>query len=168
MTMWKIILIIMSLCMEVDADMHKQDRAKAFNLPDLFSSKNYDISNFKGEVILLNLWASWCKGCKNEMPEFFDLQKQYKNGFKIITVSVDNQKDNASHFLKQIAQKKGYKIPLIALYDKEKKMAKSYECEALPSSYLIDKNGVIQEVMVGSLSAEDIKQLKIKIDTLLK
>ena len=166
--MWKIILILTLFFVDIQAEIQRGDKAKAFTLPALLTEKSYNISDFKGEVILLNLWASWCKGCKKEMPEFFKLQKSYKKGFKIITVSVDDNAEKASRYLRSIAHKKGYATPFIALHDRKKNVAKAYECEALPSSYLIDKHGVIQEVIIGSLNTDDIKQLKTKINTLLK
>jgi len=166
--MKKIFLLFCFLSIATYAEISIGDNAKDFTLKTLDTQKEYHLKDLRGNVVLLNLWASWCKGCKKEMPEFFKLQKSYKKGFKIVTVSVDDNVEKASKYLKNIAHKKGYDTPFIALHDREKNVAKVYECEALPSSYLIDKHGVIQEVMIGSLNTDDIKQLKTKINTLLK
>jgi peroxiredoxin len=164
--MMKKLLLSVVLTLGLQAGVNVGDKAKAFTLKTLDNQKTYSMSDLKGEVVLLNLWASWCKGCKKEMPEFFDLQKEYKKGFKIITISVDEKSEKANTFLKSVERKKGFKTPFIALYDGKKKTAKAYECAAMPSSYLIDKKGVIQEIIIGSLNHDDIQTLKQKIDKL--
>jgi len=166
--MKKILLLLSLLSIVTYAEISIGDPAKDFTLKTLDTQKEYHLKDLRGNVVLLNLWASWCKGCKKEMPEFFKLQKNYKKGFEIVTVSVDDNVENASKYLKSISDKKGYATPFIVLYDKKKNVAKVYECEALPSSYLIDRQGVIQEIMIGSLNTDDIKQLKTKINRLLK
>ena len=100
------------------------------------------------------------------MPAFFDLKKANPKGFEIITVSVDNTPQKAAAFLEHIAKNKSFKIPFVALHDKDKKVAKAYDCEAMPSSYLIDKHGVIREVIIGSLDAKALQALQTEINTL--
>lgn len=162
----KKILLFSLLSIGIHASIHTGDKAQAFTLPSIITDKSHTLSEFKGKVVLLNLWASWCKGCKKEMPAFFDLKKANPKGFEIITVSVDDNPQKASHFLKHIAKKKGFDTPFIVLHDTDKKVAKAYECRAMPSSYLIDKSGVIREVIIGSLNTQEIKALQAKIDTL--
>jgi peroxiredoxin len=164
--MMKKILLSLLLTLGLCAGVQVGDQAKAFTLKSLDNQQTYSMADLKGEVVLVNIWASWCKGCKKEMPEFFDLQKQYKKGFKIVTISVDENAKKAATFLKSVEHKKGFKTPFISLYDDKKQTVKSYECEAMPSSYLIDKNAVIQEIIIGSLNHDDIQALKHKIDTL--
>ena len=158
------ILIILALGLSLYAEVNK---AVSFELKTLDATKSYKMSDFKGDVILLNLWASWCSSCKKEMPEFFQLQNRYKTGFKIVTVSIDKNSKNSIDFLKSVESDTGMKTPFISLYDPEKSLAKAYRAKGMPSSYLIDKDGVIQDVMVGSLSHDDIMQLSKKIDKLI-
>ena len=162
----KRIIILLALVVSLYAEVGIGNKAIAFDLKTLDGTQSYKMSDFKGELVLLNLWASWCSSCKKEMPEFFELQKKYKTGFKIVTVSIDKNCDNSIDFLKSVESDTGMKTPFISLYDPEKLLAKAYRAKGMPSSYLIDKNGVIQSVMVGSLSHADIIELSKKIDSL--
>ena len=162
----KKIIILMALALSLYAGIGAGDKAVEFNLKTLDETKSYKMSDFKGEVVLLNLWASWCGGCKKEMPEFFELQKKYTKGFKIVTASIDKNCDDSIDFLKSVESDVGYKTPFISLYDPEKTLAKAYRAKGMPSSYLIDKNGVVRVVMVGSLTHEDMADLIKEIDKL--
>jgi len=162
----KTLLLFLVLGLNLYAGISKGDKAPNFTLQTLDGKNNHTLQNLKGDVILVNLWASWCKGCKKEMPEFFELQKCYKKGFKIVTVSVDDSATKSQKFLNRLEKKMGTKTPFITLYDAKKNVAKAYHCAAMPSSYLIDKNGVIKQIIVGSLDANDIKKLKVEINKL--
>lgn len=162
----KKILLIITLALSLYAGVGEGEKAVAFNLKTLDGSSSYKMSDFKGEVVLLNLWASWCRGCKKEMPEFFELQKEYKSGFKIVTVSVDKDLSKSKKFLNSVEKKVGYKTPFVSLYDGKKTLARAYGAMAMPSSYLIDKKGVVRAVIVGSLNSDDIQELKKQIDSL--
>ncbi|MDF1877725.1 TlpA family protein disulfide reductase [Sulfurimonas sp. SAG-AH-194-L11] len=162
----KKIIILLTLVLSLYAGVGVGDKAIAFELTTLDGKKSFSMSDFKGEVILLNLWASWCGGCKKEMPEFFELQKEHKNGFKIVTVNIDKSCDDAQNFMSSVEEELSYKTPFISLYNPSKSLAKAYGARGMPSSYLIDKNGIVTAVMVGSLSHEDILELEIKIEKL--
>ena len=140
--------------------------AKDFTLKTLDATKTHTLKEFRGNVVLVNLWAAWCRGCKKEMPEFVKLQKSYKKGFKLITINLDDDPKKAQKFLDKIEKKMHTKIPFITLQNPTKSVAKNYQCNAMPSSYLIDKKGKIVDIIVGSLNDDDIKQLKTQIDKL--
>lgn len=141
-----------------------------FKLPDLYDEKkSYAMSDFKGEVVLLNIWASWCSGCKAEMPEFFHLQNEYKGkNFKIVTVSVDGNKEKSIKFLQGTEKETGLKNPFVSIWNEDKSLADAYGVRAMPTSYLIDKNGKIVKVIFGSLSKKAIEDLKKEINSLIK
>ena len=164
--MKKIVLLIALVFNLYASGISEGDNAYEFNLETLDGKKSFKMSDFKGEVVLLNLWASWCRGCKKEMPEFFELQREYKSGFKIVTVSIDKKPSNSKEFLGCVEDDLGYKTPFISLYDAKKVLPKAYGAVAMPSSYLIDKNGVVRSVIVGSLNSDDIEKLKKDIDKL--
>ena len=139
-----------------------------FRLKSINGQKYYTIRDFEGEVVFLNLWGSWCRGCKKEMPEFFRLQKEYEDKkFKIVTVNIDGKKRNIRKFLRKIEKKTDIKTPFLVLYDMHKNVARRYKVRAMPSSYLIDKNGIVRLIVIGSLYEDDIKELKKEIDKLL-
>lgn len=160
------LVVLMVLVLSLYAGISEGDKAVEFELKTLDGTQSYKMSDFKGEVVLLNLWASWCGGCKKEMPEFFSLQTRYKSGFKIVTASIDKECNDSINFLKSVEENMGYKTPFISLYDPQKTLAKAYRAKGMPSSYLIDKGGVVRSVMVGSLSHEDIAELIKKIEKL--
>ncbi len=162
----KTLLLFLALGLSLYAGISEGDKAPNFTLKTLDGTKSHTLKGLKGDVVLVNLWASWCKGCKKEMPKFVDLQKSYKKGFKLVTVNLDDDSEKAHKFLQSVEKKTGSKIPFITLSDPSKSVAKEYKCAAMPSSYLIDKHGVIQQVIVGSLDADDIKQLKVEINKL--
>jgi peroxiredoxin len=162
----KTLLIFLVLGLNLYAGISEGDKAPNFTLKTLDGKKFYSMNNLKGKVVLVNLWASWCKGCKKEMPEFFELQKSYKKDFQLLTINLDDKPKKAQIFLKSVENKIGMKTPFISLYDPSKAVAKAYQCSAMPSSYLIDKHGKIQSIIVGSLDANDIAQLKLDINKL--
>jgi len=142
------------------------DKAPGFTLKTLDGTESYSMADFKGEVVLLNLWASWCDGCKKEMPAFFELQKAYGSGFRIVAVGIDNEASGSKMFLKSLEKDLKCKTPFVTLYDPEKSLPKAYGAMGMPSSYLIDKGGVVRRVIVGSLDEDGITELKHAIDAL--
>ena len=158
----KYILLFSLLTFSLCAGVKVGDKAPDFTLKTLDGKKTHTMKDFKGKVVLLNLWASWCKGCKKEMPEFVSLQKHNTKGFELVAVSLDDSKEKAEHFLSTLKQK----IPFTVLHDSKKHLAKAYSCSAMPSSFLIDKNGVIKQIIIGSLDSNDIKVLQNEINKL--
>ncbi len=143
--------------------------APDFQLPDLEGAKTYSLADFKGKVILLNFWASWCTGCKAEMPEFINLQEEYKDkGFLIVAVNVDRSSEKAKKFLKELEELTGKKINFLVLHDGKKKVIKKYKPIGMPSSYLIDKNGVLVKYFPSSFTEKNIGVLKNAIEEVLK
>ncbi|QSZ40982.1 redoxin domain-containing protein [Sulfurimonas aquatica] len=141
------------------------DKAVSFELPNLYDASKKSLnSDFEGKVILLNIWASWCPGCKEEMPLFVKLQEEFdKKDFSIVLANIDSEAINAISFLEEVDDD----AILTALYDESKKLPKEYRCIGLPSSYLIDKSGTIVEVYVGALNENAIVKLKEKIKNLI-
>ena len=160
--MKKILLVVIALSIGLFAGVSEGDKALGFNLKSL-NGKSYSMNSFKGKVVLLNLWASWCSGCKKEMPEFYKLQKSMGRNFKIVAVSIDKNSADAKSFLASVNKKTHMKTPFVVLHNPSKSLAKEYKAQAMPSSYLIDKKGIIRAVIVGSLNHNDIVQLKAEI-----
>jgi peroxiredoxin len=123
--------------------------------------KKVSLNNYRGQVVVLNFWATWCEPCKEELPEFERLQRKYRDrGLKILAVSVDNNIKNARIFLKK------NDLQLTGLWDYKKRLAGIYNVETMPSTYLIDRYGVIRYVHKGYSPAE-FKRIEAETDELL-
>jgi peroxiredoxin len=119
-------------------------------------------SALRGQPLIVNLWASWCAPCRAEMPAFERVFNQYKDqGFLILAVNVTSQDDptNAAAF----AEEFGLTFPI--LFDTQGEVSHLYQSSALPTSYFIDKEGIIQEVVVGGPMSEAL--LRIRVEELL-
>jgi N-acetylneuraminic acid mutarotase/thiol-disulfide isomerase/thioredoxin len=130
-----------------------------FTFYDLKGNK-YTLSSFKGKIVLLNFWATWCGPCRMEVPILEKIYKKYKDrGFEIIAVSLDTNQDNLKSFLKQ------NQMSFLIVSDREGKLANQYKIEAIPTSFLIDKNLNIIKVYIGIIDEEEIASL---LDRLLQ
>ena len=129
------------------------------------SGATVKLSSLRGKVVLVDFWASWCKPCKKELPELDKLAKAYKDAgadVAIVAITIDTKKDNADKFLKSAGIKH-----VTVLYDPSSTSAEQYQPETMPTSYVIDKKGIIKSVHVG-YNAGDEKKVKAEIDALLK
>jgi len=162
----KKILILLFLYVNVFAAGQVGDKAMNFQLPNLYHlDKKMSFNDYKGKVVLLNVWASWCGGCKEEMPLFVKLQNEFKgSSFSILLSNIDTNSQNAVSFLKGVDSHR----TLHAVYDGDKILPRAYRCIGMPSSYLIDKNGRIVDVFVGSINENTLFKLKAKIKALLR
>lgn len=116
--------------------------AEAINVPapdftlESRSGENLRLEDHRGEVVMLNFWASWCGPCRQEMPLMDELYSQYKDlGFTILAVNVDENRDEALRFLDKVPV--NYPI----LYDPESSVSELYEVQAMPTTVMIDRNG---------------------------
>lgn len=161
------ILILANLSLAV---LREGQPAMDFKLPDITdNAKTYSLKDLRGKVVLLNIWASWCTGCKVEMPEFINLMEEFKGkNFQIVAISVDNDKNKAVNFLKGLEVKSHERINFTVLYDGDKSVAKEYKPMGMPMSYLIDRNGNLSKVFFGSFSKENIYALKAAVKEALK
>jgi peroxiredoxin len=135
-------------------------KAAEFKLPAV-SGEEVSLQSFRGKVVLLNFWATWCGPCREELPELARVQEKFRRrGLAVVAVAVDNELANVRSFLKK------YGIKLQALWDRRKKAADAYAVEKMPSSYIIDRNGVIRFIHRG-YSPEELKRIELEIDDLL-
>jgi peroxiredoxin len=133
-------------------------KAIEFTLSDV-NGEEVALQSFRGKVVLLNFWATWCGPCREELLDRMQ-EKFRQRGLAIVAVTVDNELENVRGFLKK------YDLKLQALWDRRKKVADAYKVEKMPSSYLIDRNGVIRFVHRG-YSPEELKRIEAEIDELL-
>lgn len=145
----------------LDTSTHIGNPAPSFELPDV-NGKKYSLSDSKGKVILINFWATWCGPCKAEMPSLNNLFNTFKDeGFVVLAVSVDSSEKPVLAFLKDKA------ITLPVLMDKEQDVYfDQYGVLGLPTSFLIDRDGIVRELIRGEREW-DAPEMKDKIGKLL-
>jgi thiol-disulfide isomerase/thioredoxin len=112
------------------------------------------------KITLLNLWATWCGPCREEMPALTQMHEKYKaRGFAVVGVDIDERPEDVRRFLQR--NKVGY--PMLTSTE-HKTVEVLGELEALPTSVLLDENGAVLEVMVGAIEVPYIEKI---LDTTL-
>ena len=120
------------------------------------------LDSLKGKVVLVDFWATWCEPCKKSFPKLEELRVKYEaSGFNIVAFSEDDE-DGGS--IGRFGQTYGVKFPLV--WDKDKSMAGKYKPPNMPSSFLIDKNGVVRHVHMAFRDGDE-KQIEAEVKSLL-
>lgn len=164
----KTFVIALLLQLSLFAEVSVGEMAPNFMLSSMNSQESYSLDSLQGKVLLLNIWASWCSGCKQEMPKLIELQNSFRSKFQTVAVNIDRSPDNGLEFLQEIENKVGYMNHFINLHDPKKSVPKLYSCIGMPSSYLIDKKGIIRDIIIGSIDENTLEELKIKIEKMEK
>lgn len=127
--------------------------APAFTLPTL-EGEQFKLSDYKGKVVMVNFWASWCEPCRVEMPEIQKAYETYKDqGLVVVGVNLRENEITVDGF----AQSYGLTFP-IAL-DKDGKVAvNSYKVKPLPTTFFIDREGVLRSKAEMPMSFEFIEE----------
>jgi thiol-disulfide isomerase/thioredoxin len=114
------------------------------------SGRQVSLAQFKGDVVMINFWASWCGPCRQEMPLLDTIYKQYKDmGFTLIGVNVEPDSQAANRWLE--ATPVTYPI----LYDTQSKVSKLYQVQAMPTTVIIDRKGMVRYVHRGYLPGDE-------------
>ena len=117
--------------------------APDFSLPDA-SGESVALADFKGQVVLINFWASWCGPCREEMPLLDELSARYAPlGFAMLGVNVEEDSSAANGFLS------GTPVSFPVLYDRENTVSKLYDVIAMPSTVIVDRAGQIRYIHHG-------------------
>lgn len=139
------------------------DGAKApdFKLPSLDGGKSLSLATYRGKVVYLDFWASWCPPCLTSLPLLEGLRKEFPGDqFQILAVNVDQDVTKARKFLEKTAV--GYP----SATDPKGRMPEMFGVETMPTSFLIDRNGVIRYVHHGFRKG-DVGELREKIAQLV-
>lgn len=125
-------------------------QAPDFVLADL-TGKELHLSQFRGKGVILNFWSTWCKPCRAELPtmESFYQENHHGNGIEILAVSINRDRDNT---VKDYVERLGLSFPV--LLDFQKKVAKLYRVFLVPTSFLIDRRGVIMKKYFGEIDLQ--------------
>jgi thiol-disulfide isomerase/thioredoxin len=117
-------------------------QAPAFRLPDL-QGHEVSLAQFKGKVVVLDFWASWCGPCRRSMPELEKLQHRYGDRMTLLAINLMETPEEIKSFLSS------QKINPNVLLDSEGTVGRIYKSNAIPMQVLIDKEGIVRFVSVG-------------------
>ena len=135
----------------------------ALALKDL-DGKPHTLADYKGRVVLINFWATWCPPCRAEMPSMQRLKIAMKDKpFTILAVDMAETETEVQHFLKDM---KDPKIDFTILMDKDGKALKQWKVFVFPTSYVLDTQGKVRYTLLGSTDWDEGDTLK-KIESLL-
>lgn len=116
----------------------------AFELPTLHGGK-IRLSDYRGKVVFINFWATWCATCEVEMPSMQKLYDRFKGkGFEMLTISVDKDPEKIPEFMQK------YNLNFPVLLDPEEEIAKKvYKTTGVPETFIVDQQGIIRHKAVG-------------------
>ena len=125
--------------------------------------EEYTLSELKGNAVLVNLWATWCPPCRAEMPAIQKMYQEYKDqGFIVLALNMTYQDDPFA--VVPFAKEYGLTFPI--LLEETSDVASIYQLRSLPSSYFINRAGIIEEVVIGGPMSEAL--LRTRIESILK
>lgn len=173
----KLVLILVFIIMSFSAFAVKSNKKEDVKMPNIVLydqyGKKHNIEEYKGKVVVINFWATWCGYCVQEMPEFEKVYKEFGSNKKDVIIlgvagpkskenqnNVDVEKDKVISFLK----KKNIIYP--SLMDETGKSFDDYKVRALPMTYVINKDGYLEGFVSGAITADQLK--KAVNDTLKK
>ena len=105
---------------------------------------NLRLSEYRGDVVMINFWATWCGPCRQEMPLLDELYQRYERvGFNLLGVNIDDDSRRAMQMIEEL----GVNFPV--LFDARKEVSELYEVEAMPVTVLVDREGYVRYVHHG-------------------
>jgi thiol-disulfide isomerase/thioredoxin len=135
--------------------------AANFTLKDT-SGNNIRLSEYRGQVVLINFWASWCGPCRQEFPHLDELHQKYEGlGFTVFGVNVEENRELADRVLREIP------VSFPVLFDNENTVSELYDVDAMPVTVLVDRSGDIRFLHRGYRPGyEDLYERQVR--TLIK
>ena len=108
------------------------------------TGENLRLSEYRGDVVMINFWATWCGPCRQEMPLLDELYTRYERlGFNLLGVNIDDDSRLAMHMIEEL----GVSFPV--LFDARNEVSRLYEVEAMPVTVLVDREGNVRYVHHG-------------------
>lgn len=132
--------------------------APEFSL-ETFNGEHISLSSLRGQPVLINIWASWCTPCRAEMPAMQRIFDAYQDrGFTILAVNATNQDspENALDFASE------HNLTFPILMDSSGAVSRAYQVRSLPTSFFVDREGIIQEIVIGGPMSEALLQTRVE------
>lgn len=133
----------------------------SISLPELSSKAPTSLESFRGNVVLIDFWGSWCIPCKASFPQYEKFHREYgSQGFTVVGVNEDESVASAQEFLAT------YPVTFTILHDVGKAAAKTFNPAQMPTAFLVDREGKIAKIYEGFRESE-VSQMKSDIERLL-
>lgn len=133
--------------------------APDLSLTDL-DGKPVSLVDYRGQVVLVNLWATWCPPCREEMPTLVDFYNKYRSlGFVLIAIDQGETAELVKPFVTEFA------LPFPVWLDMESLAGREFNTMNLPSSYVIDRDGQVRLMWIGGISRKNLEAYVPKIIT---
>ena len=108
------------------------------------TGENLRLSEYRGDVVMINFWATWCGPCRQEMPLLDELYSRYQRvGFNLLGVNIDDDSSRAMNMIEEL----GVTFPV--LFDVRKEVSKLYEVNAMPVTVIVDREGTVRYIHHG-------------------
>ena len=138
-----------SVCTAAELKRWEGGAAPPLALEDL-SGRSHNLTDYKGKVVLVNFWATWCEPCRAEMPELQQLAQSLRDRpFTLYSVNLQEDAPTIDPFRGQV----GFTQPV--LLDEDGSVTRGYGVRALPATFLIDQQGILREQRLGPLVPGD-------------
>ena len=135
--------------------------APGFRLPAFADGQQVSLADMRGKVVFVDFWASWCSPCRQSLPLYDKLREHYAPAdFTIVAIGLDEDVADAKAFLAE------HPVKYTTLQNPQGDVAKAFDLKGMPSSYLIDRDGIVRARHVG-FEAKDIDALRKEIEGLL-
>jgi len=145
------ILIVMSACSKPEV-VELGKPVPDFTLNTL-NGDSVRLSSLRGKVVLINFWATWCGYCVHEMPDLQALHEMYEGEVVVLAVNVREAPDSVARFIKT----NGYSFTV--LLDADGKVARAYMVSGLPTTFVVDRKGVLSSSRVGAMSLQQMESM---------
>lgn len=137
-----VLIVLLAGCYGGSRPRHIGQAAADFTVQD--SDRKVALNQFRGQVLVLNFWATWCPPCVEELPSLMTMQNRMKgSGVVVLAISVDVDGNAYHRFLKE------HDVSLLTVRDPDEKVSKIYGTSGWPETFIIDRQGIVRRKFVG-------------------
>lgn len=146
-----IMIVFALLVITIFYDVNLNRLKEGMEVPDFrvynLEGKAFTKSNFKGKIIVVNFWASWCPPCIEEMPLFVEIKKRYQeSGIELVLANVGENVDDIRNFIDK------NKFAISVYRDPNKEASRMFGTYKYPETYIIDQDGILRKKIIGSIT----------------